>query len=300
MNSKIVDIARKLEEQFLSQSQSLNEISIFLCGSSAVEESKFRRKVGEEISKIVSKYRYSVYLPEDMFIELILGPQKKDLLSLENLLANSTTAVAILLQSPGTFTELGAFANYKGLDNKLIVVIDPKYARSTSFINLGPIRYLKTRTHSKVLFLRMDNGNLHNLVKEIADSARDIAKQSSPIRDLSNPISAYEFYLALIYVFEPISKNNIFKIMKALMPSPDRKEIITTVAETVINTLINERKVSLSSGSLSATSKGTDSLIRANKTRKRAHMLSRFLTELRLQALNLTLRKSYREAWVRQ
>ena len=295
MNFKIIEISDKLKKRFLNESQNLNEISIFLCGSSGTEEEKFRREVGGGISEITSKYKYSVYYPEDMFIELILGHQKQDLLTLENLLADSVNAVVILLQSPGTFTELGAFANYEKLFDKLIVIIDPRFARARSFINLGPVRFLKTKTKSKVLFVPMNSSNLSKLVKQISDAARDVAKDSSPRRDLSNPISAYRFYLGLIYIFEPIPKDAILTVSRTLAASEEKK--VVTAAETVINSLINERKVSLSSGYLSTTSKGIDNLIYSNETRKRSRMVLSFLTELRLEALNLTLRKNYLRIW---
>lgn len=297
MHSKIIEIADKLNKQFLNKSQDLNEISIFLCGGSDKEQKKFRRKIGEKIcgTSKHSNYKYSVYYPEDMFMELILGHQKKDLLSLENLLAGSANAVVILLQSPGTFTELGAFTNYKKLSNKLIVIIDPKFSRKNSFINLGPVRFLRTKTKSKVLFIPMDNSNFNKLVERITDTARDITKHSFPKRGLANPIFAFRFYLALIYVFEPIPKNAILTISKLLATNKERN--IGIVAEIVINNLINDRRVSLSSKNLSTTSKGADDLIYGGNTKKRAHLISAFLTELRLEALNLIYRKKYRSIW---
>lgn len=295
MNSKIIEIADKLKNKFLNESQNTNEISIFLCGGSGKEEEKFRRKVGEKISSKLSNYKYSVYYPEDMFIELILGYQKQDLLTLENLLADSASAVVILLQSPGTFTELGAFTNYKKLSNKLIVIIDPRFERRRSFINLGPIRFLKDKTKSKVLFMPMDNSNFNKLIEQITDTARDMAKHSLPIRDLTNPIFAYRFYLALIYIFEPIPKYAIFAILKLLATNEEKN--IVTVAEIVINSLINERRVTLSSENLSTTSKGADDLIYDSNTKKRASITSAFLTEIRLEALNLIYRKDYRRIW---
>lgn len=295
MNLNIIRIADKLKNRFLNGSQNLNEISIFLCGGSGPEESKFRREIGKKISGILSKYKYSIYYPEDMFIEFILGHQKQDLLTLENLLADSVNTVVILLQSPGTFTELGAFTNYEKLSDKLIVIIDPRFARTKSFINFGPIRYLKTKTKSKVLFLSMNSSNSNKLVKQIADSARDVAKHSSPIRALSNPISAYRFYLALIYVFEPIPKEAIFTISRELTTIEEK--IVVATAGIVINSLINGRKVFFSSGSLSTTSKGIDDLIYSNNTRKKIRMVSAFLTEFRLEALNLTLRKNHTRIW---
>lgn len=289
MNSKFIEISEKLKTQLIDKIQKTNEISIFLCGGSRPDESKYRREIGKTISKTISKYKYSVYYPEDMFIELILGYQKHDLLTLENLLADSVNAIVILLQSPGTFTELGAFTNYDKLSNKLIVVIDPTYERSKSFINLGPVRFLKTKTKSKIIFAPMDDSNLNYLANHIADNAREVSKHSLLVNDLSNPISAYRFYLSLIYVFEPISKDMVFNIVKALTVNNDK--LYVTVAETVINSLINERKVSFSTENLSTTPKGIDELLYEDKTKKKSRNISEFLTGLRIEALNLTLRR---------
>ena len=297
MHSKIIEIVNELNKQFLDKSQNLDEISIFLCGGSSKEEEIFRRKVGEKICATSkrSPYKYSVYYPEDMFIELILGYQKQDLLTLENLLADSASSIVILLQSPGTFTELGAFTNYKKLSNKLIVIIDPKYTRKKSFINLGPVRFLKTKTKSKVLSMPMNNSNLNKLVEQITETTRGMDKHSLQTRDLTNPIFAYRFYLALIYIFEPIPKNAVLTISRSLATNEEKK--IATVAEIVINSLINERRVSLSSKNLSTTSKGSDDLIYGSNTKKRAYLVLEFLTELRLEALNLIHRKNYRRIW---
>ena len=295
MHFKIIQITDNLRKRFLNESQNLNEISIFLCGGGSPEHWKFRRAVGEKISCIRSKYRYSVYYPEDMFIELILGHQKKDLLSLENLLADSVNAVVILVQSPGTFTELGAFTNYEKLSDKLIVIIDPRFARSRSFINLGPVRYLKDKTRSKVLSMSMDDSNLDVLVEHVVSASREIAKHSSPVRNLSNPISAYRFYLALIYIFEPVLKENILGIAGKVATNRERNTV--TAAETVINSLISERKIYFPTGNLSVTPKGVKELIYSNETRKRSREILSFLTEQRLEALNLTLRKNYKGVW---
>ena len=62
----------------------------------------------------------------------------------------------------------------------------------------------------------MDNTNLSKLVERITETARDVAKHSLPVRNLTNPIFAYKFYLALIYIFEPISKNAILAISRLL------------------------------------------------------------------------------------
>jgi hypothetical protein len=280
-----------MKERFLDQAQYSNEISLFLCGGGGAPENELRREIGKQISRMQSKYLYSVYYPEDLFVELILGHSKKDLLSLENLLADSVHCVVILVQSPGTCTELGAFANYEKLKDKLIVIIEPQYKRSQSFILRGPVRYLEDNTRSKVLYLKITSDNLNTLVRQISESAREIAKHSFPIKELSNPITSYKFYLALIYVFDPLGKERVFEIMNLL--DNGKHDVAQTAAQTVINSLISEGKATCTTDKLSITKKGINSLIYDNQTKKTSNSTLSFLSTLRLEALNLTIRRRY-------
>ncbi len=204
VKSKVLPIAQILQKYFLVDPLKSKDFSIFLCGGSTLSQEKFRRTVGNDISITRSQYRYKVYYPEDMFVELMLGHDKKDLLSLENMLAESSHSVTILVNSPGTFTELGAFANHPKLKNKLILLVDNKYKKSKSFISLGPIRYLQKKTASKVVYLPLNQDNIRNITKAITVVCRDIAKKNPPNASLSNPILSYEFYLSLIYIFDKI------------------------------------------------------------------------------------------------
>jgi hypothetical protein len=298
LNSKITDLAGRLKVQFLETLGSSDDISLFLCGGSQYKQAEFRRILGKGIAGVKSKYMYSVYYPEDMFVELIHGHQRQDLLNLENMLAESVHCVIILLQSPGTFTELGAFANHESLRDKLIVVIDPEHRRKQSFISHGPIRSLLARTKSKVLYSRMDSTNLDVLVKQLTEAAREIARHSSRTRDLSNPVLSYGFYMALIYVFDPIPRYIVFDILRVIQS--DRQDIAVAAAETVLNRLISERKVVCNNENLSITAKGIDSLIYDSRTKKRSMTILSLLSGLRLEALNVTLRKGYNGEWAMQ
>ncbi len=301
MNDNIIDLARRLKLQFLDQSQALDQISIFLCGGGDAAQANFRRALGKHLSNIVSKYSYRVYYPEDMFVELILGHKRYDLLTLENLLARNVHCVVILLESPGTLTELGAFANHDGLKDKLVIVLDPKYKKHPSFIVRGPIRYLKTNTYSKILYSVMDENNLVVLAPQLARATRDIGTRSPPEKDLLNPISSYNFYLALAYVFDPIPRDYVLQLVKSLGIGEDQVSTAEIVAETVINTLISERKIACSSGMLSVTTKGVGDLIASAGNKKKSSTLSQVLCSLRIEALNLTLRRSYntrQKVWV--
>jgi len=297
--AKIIELARRIEGLFLGPAKGSNEVSIFLCGGNGKREEEIRKRLRRKMGGQVSKYRYRVYFPEDMFMELILGHERRDLLRLENMLGDSVNAVTILLESPGTFTELGAFANHDKLKDKLIIVVDPKYARAKSFINFGPIRYLRRATRSKILFSKIEYENLDSLVRQISGAAREIAKHSLVRIGLTNPIAAYEFYLALIYVFDPVSLIKVLEIAEKLSRS-DGGDIERAAAQSVINTLINEQKVTYSAGVLSTTSQGIDSLIYKDRTKRAANKIVAELTELRVETLNLILRRKYYKKCVGQ
>ena len=137
----------------------------------------------------------------------------------------------------GTFTELGAFSNHDLLKYKLVVIVDPKYRKAQSFINTGPIRYLIKETSSRVLFLKMDESNLSSLVKDVAEASRAIASAYPPLRDLTNPIVCYEFYLALLYVLDPVPRQAFSGVAGAL--EPGNPMLAQIAAETVVNGMIN-------------------------------------------------------------
>ncbi len=77
MNQRIVEIATNLKNFYLESFLKKDNVSIFLCGGSSPTDEKFRRELGTTISTTKSKYRYSVFFPEDM------GTSKNYLISLD-------------------------------------------------------------------------------------------------------------------------------------------------------------------------------------------------------------------------
>jgi len=292
-----------------------NDISIFLCGGSKRIDEKLRKTIGNKLSKKVSKYKYTIFYPESIFMELLLGHNKKNLLELEGFLAQNVNVVVILLQSPGTFTELGAFSNNILLSNKLVVITKTKYKNKRSFINYGPIRYLMNESLSKIIYSKLEFSEIDALVEQITTASISIFKSSSPKFNLTNPLIAYDYYLVLIYVFDPIKKNVLLKIVSNLIDNDDSithekidnddsiilEEIDNddsmTLGETVLNSLKNERKISFNykDNSISITKKGINSLLQEQNTKKRYKNISTVLTKYRLMALNYTLRRKYKE-----
>jgi len=289
-DKSIISIAKEVKARFLDQYLKEEDITIFLCGGASHDEYMFRQLLGDKISSIKSKYRYVVYRPEDMFLELILGHGKYDLLRLENLLAESVSAIVIPLQSPGTFTELGAFANNSRLQNKLVIVMEPQYKNSSSFINIGPIRYLKTQTNSFIIHHELNKDSIEPLAQKITEAARDISKKNPLLPSLTNPIVCKDFYHALISIFDPILTKEVEDIAHALNGYTDI-EAINTAAETTINDLINQRKVAIKDGMLTVPPDKFEEFVLSFGTQKRAQHIIKFISDLRLKALNRTLRR---------
>jgi len=57
----------------------------------------------------------------------------------EGLIAKIADCVVLFSESPGSFAELGYFAQAKGIKNKLLVVLDQQYQTPDSFLTIGPI-----------------------------------------------------------------------------------------------------------------------------------------------------------------
>jgi hypothetical protein len=289
INKNIVFIANELKLNFLDKIQDSNIISIFLCGGNNKKEVFIRKNLGEKLESIASKYSYNAYYPEDMFVEIMLGHFNQNLLTLENFLADFVDVVVILLNSPGTFTELGAFTNHNKLNNKLLIIIDPKHERAKSFINLGPIKYLKTNTKSKVIYLDINKDINTNILNIITENIRTVSKNIPKKISILNPILAYKYYLSLIFVFDPINKDDLLKIIKI---SKNDEDSIIIAAETIINSLIAEKKIINNSNILSITSQGRSELIYEKGSKKKNRDTLNILTPLRIKALNLILRKN--------
>ena len=126
-------IARKIQEDIFRPALSF-KTTIFLCGADLSKRTSTRSKIADVMK---SSFNYSVYYdliyPEDLFEELLYSSNSPDLLTLENLLADSVDAVIMIPESPGSYTELGAFASNSKLRNKLICVIDVKYKKVKKF-----------------------------------------------------------------------------------------------------------------------------------------------------------------------
>jgi hypothetical protein len=108
---------------------------VFLCGGAG---SLPRNRVAEYLR---AQTDLLVFYADDVWTE-IASNADKNALEMEHQLADLADVVILLVESPGTFAELGAFSMYPELRKKLLPILDTKYKSDKSFINTGPVRWV--------------------------------------------------------------------------------------------------------------------------------------------------------------
>lgn len=265
------------------------ELNIFLIGADVKNKKSMRYKLQNSL-----KSSANIYLPEDIFEEEMFQ-KEQNLLSLENILADSVDAVVMCIESPGSFTELGAFSNHKELSQKLIVCPDIKYKRAKSFINLGPIKYLKQKTKSEILYLDytkdLTQKDLNTLIRYIKKIKKDNGISNY---DISNPIFAERYVLALLYVLENINKINIIDIIKTIKNDSNEKEKVISIVHSALSTLSQKKELNFNFNdkSYSLSLKGKERL----RNEYTASFIYQNLDILRIKVLNFQLRRINRHA----
>lgn len=286
---KYVEIAKELWDS-LEEMQTDRRLSIFLCGGASENQLFLREQVSDHLKQTLSKYSYRPHFPEHLFMDVMRGHHRVDLLGLESQLADSVHVIAILLHSPGTMTELGAFANHEKLRQKLIVFVDPRHRRRQSFIRLGPLRHLEKHGVGKVVYKKLENISADAIAEDIRIFARKISQiqELAPEYSLLNPVIAYEFYLSMIFLLTPIPDFVLRQIAERLHGSNDKG--VTIIADAVISTLIRDALVRRSPIGLETTQQGQNELLNEYATHGLQLAQRKILNQLRSRTLSLLYR----------
>lgn len=127
-------LALKASPPLLLRSRQL----IFLCGANqALNTPSIRRSSLKMFIEGVSAASTVLYA-EGIFSELRKFGSQKNVLDIEHRISEIADKIIVILESPSSYCELGAFA-HEALRHKLIVINDSQFKTSESFINLGPI-----------------------------------------------------------------------------------------------------------------------------------------------------------------
>ena len=147
-----------------------------------------------------------------------------DLLTFEDFLAEVSDSIILLVESPGSFCELGAFSySHRLFTEKLMIIIDEKYKNDKSFIMSGPVAKAK-KEGAKVVFASLEGAlldsielrtTLDELIEQLS-SKTFAANKRTPNKEKDNVlISTFVLeILELIKLLQPISRKKLIEIYK--------------------------------------------------------------------------------------
>ncbi|WP_414447595.1 retron St85 family effector protein [Burkholderia sp. 22PA0099] len=154
---------------------------IFLCGGPADITSVFPTSLRDAIYRELVKSdsdegrirvaeHYKDWAHDSVYNDLVLFEQH---------IAELSSIIVLVLESPGAIAELGLFAAIGAFREKLLVFVDTQYYRSNSFIKLGPVDFLE-KTHGNPAEVhrwlnnrqQVDGKLAADLQSEVADAIR--------------------------------------------------------------------------------------------------------------------------------
>ncbi len=126
---------------------------IFLCGGKVKNGSQpksLRHKILDEIARTRPALRDTISLAEDVFDQFD-HTTYSDLLSFEKDLANLCSITIVIPESAGSIAELGAFSVLENVSDKIVVVLEESHYDQKSFIRRGPVKFVLSADHHRVL-----------------------------------------------------------------------------------------------------------------------------------------------------
>ena len=187
---------------------------VFVCGG---QNSAPRDTLRDYLKK--RKPDLQIFYAERVW-ELISANPGVGALKMESDLAALSDLIVIIVESPGTFAELGAFSHVETLRRKLLAIVDRQYRGAHSFINTGPLQWIDAESDFRpTIWTRL------NRILECADELElriaSIPKpKSEKISDLARSRKHLLFFVCdLVGVLAPTTIDALQFFMSKIAPS---------------------------------------------------------------------------------
>jgi hypothetical protein len=192
---------------------------LFLCGGAS---SNRRDTLREYLRKHAAEL--SIFYAERVW-EQIASATVSSALEMESDLAALADLVIVIVESPGTFTELGAFSLSDPLRKKLLPIVDVIHKDQHSFISSGPLRWIDLDSKfAPTIYVSLDR--ILESVDEIEDRIERIKLPTVRISDLAASPKHLLFFLCdLISVVHPATTEMVSHYLNAIAPSILRSRI---------------------------------------------------------------------------
>ena len=145
---------------------------IFICGGH-----KSPRR--DDIHKYINNHHPNIHTFQAETIWDAVSRSGKSSLEIEQQLASLSDIIVIIVESPGSIAELGAFSSSRDLRKKLMLFIKEEHRDIDSFINTGPIRWTKEESPFEPVYYN-ENFILRSIkpmIRHIEDIERKFRKR---------------------------------------------------------------------------------------------------------------------------
>jgi len=177
-------------------------LSIFLCGGAGSKaRDRLRAYLDNHIDGLLG-----VFYAERVWEHIVAAESKLSALEMEAELANLADIVVLIVESPGTFAELGAFSLSNELRTKLLPIVDQRYKGQESFILTGPIRWIDRDSNFRPT-IYTPLSSILECVDEIEERLKRIPRsRSTKVSDLASSRKHLLFFLCdLVAVTYPVT-----------------------------------------------------------------------------------------------
>jgi hypothetical protein len=261
------------------------KITIFLCGASINDKSTLRYKTSKVIKGYTWFHWYEIVYPEILFEKILHRNDILDVQNLETMLAESVDVIVICPESPGSFTELGAFTHDERLKDKIVCIQNEKYKRAKSYINTGPVKILNKSQTSQVVYV--SDRITDKQAMKIRSAINKIEKSVETKKDVINLLELENFVIPCIYLFDPISKELLVKIVSKAMKS---EKFGKSGTEACLNILLSQNQIIQSQDGISLSESGLKKFHEFMKSKSKYSKGLHYADKLRLEIMNLKYR----------
>jgi hypothetical protein len=215
---------------------------VFLCGAAkSAPRDTLRNYLQKHAPELNVFYAESVW-------EQIVSVSDRSALEMESDLADLANLVIVIVESPGTFAELGAFSLSEPLRKKVLPVVDEKHRGAQSFISTGPLRWIdKDSLFGPTVYAQLNR--ILEKVDEIEERIDRIPKaRSVKVTDLAASPKHLLFFLCdLISVIHPATLEMVDYYLQRITPSilTSKTDIPTLIGLAVAMELLRRDDVPL-------------------------------------------------------
>lgn len=208
---------------------------MFLCGGNG---SPRRDRLAEYLRK--PPHDLLIFYADKVWPALAKIPGK-NALEMEADLANLADIVIIIVESPGTFAELGAFSLSQELRKKLLPIVGIAYRSENSFINTGPLKWIESdSTFAPPIWTHLDQILTAALAVDQRLRLLPFAHQSR-ISDLSiSPKHLLFFICDLVAILGPCDAATIEATVSDILTAPPTIDIVSLLSLAEAMALISE------------------------------------------------------------